>query len=177
MDTQDKQAARGIAAEMAEMLVAQSGVHAIWLDDITHHTDGPPYYTGPEYRLMAVVDDELSLAYSKRMMNPCIIPLIDGDDNGNTWSTKRTETPQEAVFAVLGTDEEEFYESLRWTFNITKYDARIDRTVELILLPESWPTEIYLMLRLLRGEITDQNNSTSAAYEVYDPKTHAFSPR
>jgi hypothetical protein len=164
MDTIEKQLLEGAAATMAEELLKRPGVRAVQLIDVPHHTDGPPFYLGAEYRLLVVVDDKLAEQYKQRLASPAIISYQDGNDNA-TWWDERMETPQEAAYHLLGTNEATFYEVLDEI-------AGGVNDIDIILLPESWTNQAGRILECLRTNLDGSyvfNN-----YRVFDPNTRTF---
>jgi hypothetical protein len=63
MDTQEVQELEETAAVMADVFLERPGVHTVHLAEVPHDAGGPPYYIGPKYRLIVVVDGELAISY------------------------------------------------------------------------------------------------------------------
>jgi hypothetical protein len=123
LDTKDRELTVQIAGYMATELLRKDFVQAVQLADVPHHTDGPPFYVGPEYRLIVVVDEELAMQYLLRRIEPDIIFEQDGagatiTSSGDvadamTFMAERPETARETAWSLLEENEEFFFDRLR----------------------------------------------------------------
>jgi hypothetical protein len=181
----ERQALRRAAGLIAHELLTWPDVKAVHLADILHPTDGPPYYVGPEFRLLVVVSDELTAKYLERRAKPMVIADTDGDDNGHTWSVERDERPDELPWHLLGTTIETFIDRVSLSMDelTHQWDARADLSealqpdegVEVILVRADWPEHLAELIALSEHDFNESNwRYAAATHEVFDPGTRTF---
>jgi hypothetical protein len=93
------------AAAVAELLLTNDKVSEVQLVEVPHWNDGPPYYSGPKYRIIVIVSDAEYEQYLAWLAEPFTVTFQDGNDsetNPATWSDKRLSTVKEAAWATLG---------------------------------------------------------------------------
>lgn len=99
------------AAAVADLLLTKDNVSDVQLAEVPHWLDGPPYYTGPKYRIIAIVSDEAYEQYLAWILEPFTVHYQDAADgitaSGDVgaiavWWTERPSTTKEAAWRTLG---------------------------------------------------------------------------
>jgi hypothetical protein len=192
MDTQEVQELEETAAVMADVFLERPGVHTVHLAEVPHDAGGPPYYIGPKYRLIVVVDGELAISYLFGLTCPGNVLKQDGagavttsagdvTDAVGIW-TERPETPHETGFRLLGLNEDSFRESLTARGGDTQ--VWLDGDIDFVLLPRDWLIHIDEMHDLFRLDQSqrypfvlfpeDEWQYAVGHYRVYNGHTRAF---
>jgi hypothetical protein len=93
------------AAAVAELLLTNDKVSEVQLVEVPHWNDGPPYYSGPKYRIIVIVSDAEYEQYLAWLVEPFTITFVNGngaEENEVTWKEDRPSTVKEAAWATLG---------------------------------------------------------------------------
>ena len=161
LDTEDRELTVRVAGCMATELLRKDFVQAVQLADVPHHTDGPPFYVGPEYRLIVVVDEELAMQYLLRRIEPDLIFEQDGagatiTSSGDvadamTFIAGRPETAREAAWSLLGENEELFFDRLRGQYGAMASEigeVSVGNDLGVVVLQADWVENVEYLVSL-----------------------------
>jgi hypothetical protein len=105
--TREQEDTLAAAGAVAELLLTNDKVSEVQLVEVPHWDDGPPYYIGPLYRIIAIVSNADYEQYVAWLKEPFIVEFQDGADDPNSptgevvFTDERPSTVKEAAWAVL----------------------------------------------------------------------------